>query len=369
MDKIRSTILICPLNWGLGHATRDIPVIKKCREKGFRVIVAADTSILCLLKSEIPDIETEYFPGAKISYSSGNTQIWKLLKKLPSALYWLIHEKKITAYLVKKHNPVCIISDNRYGVYHRNVKSILITHQLMLKMPKGLSWLEKPFHFLVKALITRFSECWIPDNLISESLAGDLVHKYKKPSNCTLVGPLSRFMDNRDKNIMTKNEGKQSINLLVLLSGPEPQRTILQNILSKKINDEKIQSIIVTGEPENKNETERDDKWIKYYSHLKSEKLKELICTTPYIICRSGYSSIMDLYFLQRSAVIIPTPGQTEQEYLSAYHNKRNHYMITQPELTKENLKSILKRYDSMQTLYSSCFVSSEKLDIAIGSI
>jgi predicted glycosyltransferase len=343
MIEHRGTILLCPLNWGLGHATRDIPIIKRCMDRGFRVIVASEAPIIELLQKEIPSIETEYFPGANITYSSSNNQFWKLLRQLPSAIYWLFREKSITARLVKKYKPAHIISDNRYGVRHRNVNSILITHQLMLKMPNGLHWLEKPFRLLVKLLVSRFSACWVPDNPLPFSLAGDLVHKYKLPKNALLIGPLSRFMDG-PKSDLTNHEHINNKNpqLLVMLSGPEPQRTILQNILSDKIIAEKIPSAIIAGKPSKTSDFESIDDQLQYFSHLETESLRHLIQSSHFIICRAGYTSIMDLWYTGHKAVLIPTPGQTEQEYLSMYHNSKNHSAITQNELKKQSLLKIL---------------------------
>lgn len=360
------TILICPLNWGLGHATRDIPIIKRFIEKGFRVIVATEAPIIQLLHKEIPTIETEYFPGPKISYSSGNKQIWKLFKQLPIALFWLIREKQITARLVKKHNPVCVISDNRYGVRHKKVKSIIITHQLMLKMPPGSIWLEKLFHLLAKTLISRFSFCWIPDNPPPNSLAGDLVHQYKKPKNGVLIGPLSRFMEKPVKQSDQEHKPCSKAELLILLSGPEPQRTILQNILVKKITEEKITTIMVTGKPGSNKDTSINNEWIEQYTHLETGKLLNLIEKTPNIICRSGYSSIMDLWFLDRFAVLVPTPGQTEQEYLAEFHNKRSHIMIQQNKLIKQSLRDLFLIHSDTIRNNTNNFNPYKLLDLAI---
>ena len=349
MSKQNGTILLCPLNWGLGHATRDIPIIKRCLKSGFRVIVASEAPIIELLQKEIPNIETDYFPGAKITYSSGNKQLWKLLMQLPLAIYWLIREKSITARLVKKYKPVHIISDNRYGVRHPNVNSIIITHQLMLKMPKGMQWLEKTFHFLVKQLILRFSACWIPDNPMPNSLAGDLVHKYKLPKNALLIGPISRFMDKPKAELKSNNlNDKAETKLLVLLSGPEPQRSILQNIISEKIIAEEIQSILVAGKPTKSSDLNTENKHLVHHNHLETRLFTQLINTTPYIISRSGYTSIMDFWFTGRKAILVPTPGQTEQEYLAAYHNAKNHFSVAQEEIKQQTLLNIFDKFSKI---------------------
>ncbi len=336
--------------------------MKLCLKRGFRVILASEPSIIYLIQREIPSIETDYFPGAKISYSAGKTQVWKLIRLLPKGIYWYFKEKQITARLVKKYNPLAIISDNRYGCYNKKVKSILITHQLMLKMPKGFSWFEKPFHWLIKTLISRFEYCWVPDNAMPYSLAGDLVHKYKLPKNSILVGPLSRFMSfDNDTSSNIKETKIDKKDLLVLLSGPEPHRSILHNKLLKKTSVEKMSSVFITGKPGIIDRYLMHENGIAEYSHANTTKLKQFIESSENIICRSGYTSIMDLWYIGKAAILIPTPGQTEQEYLAGYHNGKNHYTLSQFDLDKTSLPKIIAAYNplkatqkKMQPLFNS---------------
>lgn len=358
MNHQKGTILVCPLNWGLGHATRDIPIIKRLMARGFRVVVASEATIIDLLLQEIPGLETDYFPGARITYSAGNNQLWVLLKQLPAAIAWLFREKKITRQLVNKYRPVAIISDNRYGVRHPKVKSILITHQLMLKMPKGLSALEKPFHRLVKKLVAKFDHCWIPDLPPPYSLAGDLVHRYPLPHNATLAGPLSRFMDAPRWQQTSSQPETDGSELLILLSGPEPQRTILENLLREKVVEEKIKTIMVTGKPGSNPEPVQDS-FLHIYSHVESRQLQALLKTTPAILCRSGYSTLMDLWFLNRQALLISTPGQTEQEYLAGYHHLKGHFSLSQKELHTISLKLL---FNQPQNQTPNPVISSENL-------
>ena len=351
------TILICPLNWGLGHASRDIPIIQRLKCEGFRIIVAADYPILELIKSEFPNIETEYFPGLQITYSQKNSQVTHLLKQLPAALKWFRKEKKHTARLVKKYNPACIISDNRYGVRHPKVKSVFITHQLMLKMPKKLVWLEKPVHLLIKKLVSQFDLCWIPDNPLYDSLAGDLVHKYPFPDNALLIGALSRFM-NQCNNIEDDNNEYE---LLIILSGPEPQRTILKEILTEKVITEGIKTLMITGSLNNEI-IERGN--LKILPHLESNELRQLIIKTPNIISRSGYSTIMDLWFLNRNAILIPTPGQTEQEYLAKVPANSNHIFIRQSEIQNINFRELSLKKGDFTTRNNILFEQTIKIII-----
>jgi len=322
-----TSILVCPLNWGLGHASRDIPIIRTLLEGGYRVIVAGDQSVIDLIRSEFPDIETEPLPGKKISYSKRNSQTIHLLLQLPSALFWVWREKKLTDKLVKKYNPECIISDNRYGVRHPKVNSIIITHQLMLKLPKSLKWFEKPVNILIKRLVSRFNCCLIPDNPLPNSLAGDLVHKYPLPKNARFIGPISRFMFE-----YPHYQTDDKYDLLVIISGPEPQRTILQQKLTEKILSEDLNCLMITGTL-NDNDTPKSLKNIKFVPHLESYILAEYIKNTPIIVSRAGYSTIMDLWHLKKNAILIPTPGQSEQEYLAQRSELQNHTFIPQSDI------------------------------------
>ena len=333
--ETRNPILICPLNWGLGHASRDIPIIRKLLKENHRVIVAGDKFVLDYIISEFPDIETELLPGKKITYSKNNSQTLHLLRQLPSALIWMHREKKLVAKLLKKYNPDYIFSDNRYGVRHPKVRSILITHQLMLKLPKSISWLEKPVHLLIKRLVSRFDLCMIPDNDLLDSLAGDLVHKYPLPENARLIGPLSRFMDEYP-NFQTDCK----YDLLAIISGPEPQRTIFQQILTEKLLTENLNCLIVTGTLKD-NSTSESLKNIKFVPHLESSQLAAYIKNIPLIISRAGYSTIMDLWCLKKDAILIPTPGQTEQEHLAQRSVLQNHIFLSQSEITSFNFQNL----------------------------
>ena len=328
------TILICPLNWGLGHVSRDIPIIRRLITQKFRVIVAGDQTIIDYISYEIPDIETELLPDVNISYSKGNSQIIKLLYQFPKSIYSFYREKKLTAQLVIKYNPILIISDNRYGVRHPNVKSVIITHQLMLKMPKYLKWLEKITNRLIKKLVSKFDVCWIPDNPLPYSLAGDLVHKYSLPKNAILIGPISRFMDDFTLNNSQKDNfhSNNKYDLLAIISGPEPQRTILQQKLSQKLSTQNIKCLIVAGTITENSEI-KQSKNIAILPHLDSYILANYIINTPIVVSRAGYSTIMDLWYLKRRAILIPTPGQTEQEYLAKNSLKQNHFFLKQSEI------------------------------------
>ncbi len=333
MEGKQKTILFCPLDWGLGHIARDLPLIKQYINNGNRVIVAASPTLIQWLHLEMPDIETAIFKGPKIRYAKNGFLIFKLFSQLPKLLSWPFKELKQTKKLVQKYKPDLIISDNRYGVRHRHVHSIIITHQLMLKMPVRLKWLEFPIHCLIKKIISPFDECWIPDYPKPHSLAGDLVHKYPLPKHATLIGALSRFMHLNGTDFPKKHPKKHSI--LAIISGPEPQRTIFEHKIKKMLTGFKGTATIITGKTSKMQNALSGSTNISFINHLPTKEFLEIIQSGETIIARSGYSTIMDMYFLNRKIWLVPTPGQTEQIYLARIHGGKSHFTVNQPELDK----------------------------------
>jgi uncharacterized protein (TIGR00661 family) len=326
----QKTILFCPLHWGWGHMTRDLPLIKAFYDNGHHVIVAASPTLLEWLNTELPQIETTLFKGPEIRYSKKGFAISKFFLQLPNFVGWLSKEKKRTFELTAKFHPDLIVSDNRYGARHPKVFSAIITHQLMIKLPFFLKWLEYPLHLFIKWLIGKFDECWIPDFSKKNSLAGDLVHKYSLPSNAKLIGPLSRFdQDNEQKKIRSATR----YSVLGIISGPEPQRTILEKKLKIILQNIKGQATIISGKIDGKAEKKSPQPSIRFYGHLPSSEMLSLIDNHQYIIARPGYSTLMDMYFINKQLIMVPTPGQTEQEYLAEYNAKRGYIKIPQAEL------------------------------------
>ncbi|MDG5800490.1 glycosyltransferase [Marinilabiliaceae bacterium ANBcel2] len=331
-SKDKPIALIAPLNWGLGHACRDIPVIYHLKNKGYRVIAVTEEPLTSLIKKSVPDIETDLFKGPKIVYSKKSRQIARLILQIPSFIIWLQKEKRRTKELVEIYNPKIIVSDNRYGVRNKKTINILITHQLMIKTPKLLKPFEYPLHKIVNFLISKFDKCWIPDNSKENSLAGDLVYKYPLPNNCHLTGTLSRFNSAIVLKPLKEKEAEviKKYDVAVILSGPQPQKSIFKAAIKKIFKKSDYKVLMVTGEPHSK--TSKLCNNIYEIPHLSDALFKLLLQNNIVIISRSGYTTIMDLWYFNKSAILVPTPGQTEQEYLAELHKKR-HTIITQKKL------------------------------------
>ncbi len=328
----QKTILIAPLNWGLGHATRDIPIIKHFLNNNYKVIIAADKAPLSLLKQEFPELEFVKLPAPEIRYATKQNMLFKIFISIPKILWGIYNEHQLLKKIIRKFCVDIVISDNRYGLWNKNIHSIFITHQLEIQTPPKISFLKKFINHINHLFIKQFDTCWVPDFEKEAALAGKLSKPPKKPENIKYIGLLSRFQNLAIKNI------NHNYQILIILSGPEPQRSILQKILEEQIATIPKNALFVLGKPnENIKYTTGN---IDFVNHLPTNKLAAYIASTPYIISRSGYSSIMDYICLNKKAILIPTPGQTEQEYLSAYLKEKKWFYSCAQDIF--NLKTAL---------------------------
>lgn len=333
MKPISKKIIIAPLNWGLGHVTRCVPLINALLENGFQPIIASDGQALKFLKQEFPNLESLELPSYQISY--GKNLKLKLLLKFPRIYKVVQQEKKRIQNFIDKNNDVVgIISDNRFGVFSNKVPSIYLTHQI--KVFSGFStFITSYFH---QKIIRNFDECWVPDNIRSE-FSGRLtsINKYK---NVRFIGVLSRFQ---------KEYFKKEIDILVLLSGPEPNRTLLESRLISEFRNDTRTIVFVLGKVE-----DEQKKWVSenitFYNYLLSNQLEKILNLSKIIVCRSGYSSIMDLAVLEKKVFFIPTKNQPEQEYLAKHlENKKIAPFSTLKGFSKEKLLEV-DNYDGLKS-------------------
>lgn len=327
----KNRILIAPLDWGLGHATRCIPIIRACIEKQKKVFVAAEGSIATLFKIEFPDIIILPIRGYNIRYAKNARYfLLKLLLQLPKVWLGIRREKKWLATVGVAHQIDCVISDNRLGCYHKKIYSIFITHQLGIKT--GYKWMDVIVQKINYSYINAFDECWVPDIETMDCFAGELSHPVSLPKNAvTYIGLLSRF---------EKADFNKKYKIIFLLSGPEPQRTAFEKIILDQIYQTTASIVIVRGLP-NHNETITNlPSNVKIFNHLPSHQLSQMIQESEVAVARSGYSTIMDFIVLEQKAILVPTPGQTEQEYLAVYLSGKNNFIaMAQNEF---NLKKIV---------------------------
>lgn len=303
-------ILVSPLNWGLGHATRLIPVIRYYLHEGHEVILAGEGDSLSLLRQEFPQLEWHPLPCFSPRFSPGSHQVWTITRQIPRFLYMIWLEHRITRQLIHKLRVQAIISDNRYGVRHPRCKSVIITHQLAphldVKRKKFFEWFVS---LALDVLVSKFDHCWVPDLQEAVGLSGDLATSVIRLRNVHRIGMLSRFSVSDEKT----SPGGPAV---ALVSGPEPQRSIFEAKLIRYFEEHHEEAIIIRGKPQLQNPVERRGK-ILMLSHCSTDEFSIYVRSARYIICRSGYSTIMDLMVLGRRALLVPTPGQPEQEYLA----------------------------------------------------
>ncbi len=312
----KRNILICPLEWGLGHAARMIVLAERIRKLNYNIIAGSGEEHLALFRSEIPGIDCISFPGFKPWYSRHLPQYAALMLQVPVLLYHIFSEHFRLKKIIRKYNINTVISDNRFGLWNRNIRTIYITHQVRIAFPKALRILEFTGVLLHRAVMKRYSVCFIPDledNVIN--LSGRLSHGIKLPDNTIYIGILSRFTD------MISHPEDSPVSFrhnTVILSGPEPQRTILRLRLEMIMNAGEQVTVFLGGRPESDSPGTKTENII-FFDHLRGSAMKELIAGSERIITRSGFTTIMELLSLNRSALLVPTPGQPEQEYLAEW--------------------------------------------------
>ena len=302
-------VLVAPLDWGLGHAARCIPVIRALQDRGATVIVAAAGAHSSLIREEFPALEFVPIVNYGMTYA-GSPLLLAL--KFPFMVERVLdragREHRELDSLIEKHRIDLVISDQRFGCWSRRVKCVYITHQLCVKMPHGFGLFERLVARILRSAAERFDRVWIPDFAGDDNLTGDLTRKYPLPRNHAFIGPLSRFG-------AVGGDAAKPADLLVMLSGPEPQRSMFERIVRAQLRGFAGRAVVLLGKPGTSAEQAGN---IEIHPHLPPARIAALMRNTRAIVCRAGYTTIMELVALGRSAVLVPTPGQTEQVYLGA---------------------------------------------------
>lgn len=337
------TVMVCPLDWGLGHATRCIPIIRQLIEASARVILASDGPQLHLLRSEFPDLEYILLPGYKVKFSRMIPLTLKMILDVPRIFLKIRKEHEILHQLIEKHKIDMVISDNRYGLWNSAIHSVIITHQLNIIPPAWLRPFEQLLHRRTHKFIEKFTECWIPDAAGEINLSGKLSHGPNTPQNVRFIGILSRF--DRDK---AETESKDCYKLVAIVSGPEPQRSRFEESLLAQLPVNNLPCLLVRGLPGN-TDIRRINELLDVADHLPAEELEHVLHSRPMVICRAGYSTLMDITITGNKAILVPTPGQTEQEYLAKKLSDEGiFYATTQSKL---NLKKAVEKAKKANTL------------------
>lgn len=357
--QVKPTILVAPLNWGLGHATRCIPVINALLAHGCNVIIASSERPYHLLRQEFPQLQHIYFPNYEIEYPENENMAVTLLRKGPEMFWETYKENQRLQDLIWEHNIKGVVADNRFGFYNRRIPTVFLAHQLNLRMTPGFAWLKPIANGLNLQYARKFSQIWIPDFQGEPNLTGGLSHFDELPRTAKYVGPLSRFAGAEVK----QTGAFKGYDMLITMSGPEPQRTLLEDRLTQQALQLPFKTLMVVGKTENGNNRVEVAPNVHKVAHLPAGQMMEAMQSVKYIVCRSGYSSIMDLAALGLKAAFIPTPGQPEQEYLAeTYKEKGVAPFATQSSV---DLKNLLAEYDNYRG-FSGFKTDEHLLDNAI---
>ncbi|TNF41969.1 MAG: hypothetical protein EP313_01880, partial [Bacteroidetes bacterium] len=388
-------VLISPLSWGYGHAGRMIPLALELQRRGCNVIFAADATLLRMAVKGLPGVTLAEIPGLKISYSRFLPQYLCIFLQLPRMIVSAIRDHGTLRRLAEEIRPDVIISDNRFGFYHREIFSVYVTHQVRIPFPAGLRFLEPLAERIHRNIIKRYDLCLVPDYPGDVNLSGRLSHPGRprtnvhstlsgrlshlagspQPVNLVYTGPLSRFASPvtaagvtpyssiaaaGDKMLQSGQPDEQSRQsapeynpsipsspyVCLLLSGPEPQRSLMLEKVVAALGSGKsdlmpakspedpltdpvtaagrepephsaIYLTVLTATPLSRLPESRIE--VQYITAPSSRDMHRFITGASLVIARAGYSSIMELASMGRGAVLIPTPGQPEQEYLGKY--------------------------------------------------
>ncbi|MBK9177319.1 MAG: hypothetical protein IPM46_13500 [Flavobacteriales bacterium] len=332
-------ILVAPLDWGLGHAARCVPIIRRLKELGSVPIMGGDNGPLALLRAEFPQLEHVRIPGVEVRYSTRNNQLWSMARQFPAMVRSVQAERALFDRLRPALRLDAVVSDQRFGLRSPELPSVLITHQVFPFTPFAQGALRQ----LNLRHIQRFNHCWVMDEPQAPGLAGELSHGAGLPSNARYIGPVSRMS-------MRVNQVVQRRTVVAVISGPEPQRTLLEQRLLEQLPAIPGEHLIVLGQPQ-ASRNERIGR-ITIRSHMVGEELADAMMDAQLIVSRSGYTTLMDLAALGRSALIIPTPGQREQEYLGELHRQTGRFVVQRQEAI--DLEAAMKALDRKERLPSA---------------
>ena len=332
-------ILVAPLDWGLGHSTRCVPIIRRLIELGARPVIGADAGPLSLLRSEFPELEHVRIPGVNVRYSKGRSQLWSMARQFPAMVRSVQAERAVFDRLKSELRLDAVISDQRFGIRSADLPSVLITHQVFPFTPIAQGALRKVnLHHM-----TRFDRCWIMDEADAPGLAGELSHGRAVPNNARYIGTISRM----NRSIPPP---RTRYRIVAVISGPEPQRTLLDQVLTDQLRNIPGEHLLVRGLPAQHQEERFGN--LTTLPHLNGTELASAMAAAELIVSRSGYTTLMDLVALGRSAVIIPTPGQAEQEYLGELHARTGRFLVQRQDHI--DLEDALRRSSAATELRSA---------------
>jgi uncharacterized protein (TIGR00661 family) len=314
---IMARILISPLSWGLGHATRDMPIINDLLTRGHTVGVAATGAALALLRREFPDLTFFDVPDYPSPYTKNGFSVPRVMALFPLMQKDIAREHRLISKIVRRERYDLVISDNRFGAHVRDVPSLFISHQIRFSTPGDIEFVERLMERFNEHYHKNFDRIIIPDNPPGPySLSGKL-GVARRPATRRRAFYAGIITDIR------KLDVGQDIDFLISISGPRETKDLLKKTILQQVGDLPGKKVILMGDPgDHREETLDPDTIVK--SHAERDEMELLMNRAKFVITRSGYTTVMELAELGKKEILfIPTPGQTEQEYLSRLYERR----------------------------------------------
>ncbi len=317
-------VLVAPLDWGLGHATRCVPVIREFLRKGAEVEIAVVKANAAFFREVFPEVRQRIAPGYNIVYPKHgfNMAFW-LLKKSSHLNAVIRYEHRYAEEMVERHGYDIIVSDNRFGFYSTKAHCVYMTHQRRIAFPAAFSALEGVGIRWHNSVMKHFDEVWVPDEERFNGYAGSLSHVAGCPVPLKFVGLLSRFADLDASNgpdcegeTVKAREGRTDQNVLAVVSGVEPARTLFETELRDILSQIPGNHVMVLGKPQ-KGQCTWTEGNIEFHNHLPTEEFARAVKNADWVVSRGGYSTVMDMAFLGARCIFVPTPGQYEQVSLA----------------------------------------------------
>jgi hypothetical protein len=316
-----------------------IPVARMLLERNYNVIIGSGKEHQAMFRNELPGLTYIDFPGFKPEYSRFLPQYISLLLRIPLLLYHIAAEHIQLKKIINENKIDIILSDNRFGLWNRRIKSVYVTHQIVIPFPRIFRFLEWTGILFHRYFIKKYSFCFIPDLPGDINLSGRLSHGFRLPENTRYIGLLSRFTG-RSQSVENRFRFPHNT---VILSGPEPQRGVLRQKLIEILSKREPPSVFLEGKPGDSVEMSKSENIISY-NHLPANEMQEMIKGSTGIVTRSGYTSVMELISLNCSALLIPTTGQPEQEYLAEYLSGKGWFgTISQDRLNESAIPASLE--------------------------
>lgn len=309
-------VLVAPLDWGLGHSTRDIPIIQRLLELEARPVLGADKGPLALLRDRFPELPWVRIPGVEVRYAKGASQGWAMAKQFPAMVRSVREEHHLFLDLRRQLALDAVISDQRFGLHAEGMPSVIITHQVFPFTPFAQGVLRR----INLRSIARFDRCWIPDDAEPPGLAGDLSHGRQLPPNARYIGPLSRMEP------ASAIPPREHYEVVCVISGPEPQRSLFEQQLTEQLQRIAGRHLMVLGKPDPPLDETIGN--VRRIGHLGGDALTGALLQARLIVSRTGYTTLMDLARIHRGALLVPTPGQEEQEYLGRMHAQGERFLV-----------------------------------------